>query len=103
MVYTLPDMKSGTIQVDLDRGVVLCSELERGVVSDEQRNGAAVKMQRSDENGEETLVLDERSNVWVPKRGTVVDKCHLTTIKSLAKSAKAFRCLFEKGQTAFPD
>ena len=103
MVYTLPDMKSGTIQVDLDRGVVLCSELERGVVSDEQRNGAAVKMQRSDENGEETLVLDERSNVWVPKRGTVVDKCHLTTIKSLAKSAKAFRCLFEKGRTAFPD
>jgi hypothetical protein len=107
MVYTLPDMKSGTIEVDFDRGVVLCSELEGGIVSNEQREGAAVIMPHNHDNGNDeewkTLVLDGISNVWVPKRSTVVDKSHLTTIKSLAKSAKAFRALFEKGQTAFPD
>ena len=65
------------------------------IVSDEEKNEAAVTMPLSNDGIDEdwkTLVLDARSYVWVPKKGSVVDKSHLTTIKTLAESAKGISC-----------
>ena len=67
------------------------------IVSDEEKNeaAAAVTMPLSNNGIDEdwkTLVLDARSYVWVPKKGSVVDKSHLTTIKTLAESAKGISC-----------
>ena len=98
MVYTLLHKRSGSIEVDVERGVVFTSDFVNGVVLPELQSAARVEML------EETIlivltttyVLDQKRNVWVDKRSVIVDKCDDTKTQNMADAAKKFRDHFNR-------